>query len=120
MLIKKNDINVLQQFFNQLTNMFIKKIYFQGKGYKIRKVNKHNFIEFFFGFCHFTIINFLNYKLKLRKKWSFLLFYATASWLNYRLINLKKLKPWNVYTGRGLRIKKQISFKKPKRKARFI
>jgi len=118
--LPKNYSKTLQYFFNQLTTIFLKKIYFQGKGYKIRKIKDFNFIEFFFGYCHFTIINFLFYKLKLRKKWSFLLYYTSKAWLHYRLNFLIKLKKWNIYTWRGLRVKKNLIFKKPKRKATFI
>lgn len=115
-----NTLKRIQQFLFVLSYWRYVRIYYTGKGYKIKKYKTRNLLSFFFGACHFKIINIPGYPLKFKRRRSFSLYYKSALLLKYNLNQIMMIKPLNLYTQRGLKHSKQIIYKKPKRKATFI
>jgi hypothetical protein len=115
-----NTLRRMQQFLFILSYWRYVRIYYTGKGYKIKKYKTKNLLSFFFGACHVKILNIPEYILKFKKRRSFSLYYKSTLLLKYNLNQIMLIKPLNLYTQRGLKHSKQIIYKKPKRKATFI
>ena len=90
---------------------FFKKINFKGKGYYMFK-NKRNMLTFRFGKYHRTYLLVMRAKLKFITKRR--LFFRSRSQLNLANTGnaLKTVRPINVFTGRGIRFKRQILYRK--------
>ena len=96
------------------------RIMYTGKGYRIRKHTGLNLLDFTFGACHFVKAFLPKYKLKLRKKRSITVFYKNSANLMAGFWKITNIKLINLYTQRGLRNSKKITFRKPKSKAAYI
>ena len=96
------------------------RIMYTGKGYRIRRHTGLNMLDFTFGACHFVKAFLPKYKLKLRKKRSITVFYKNSVGLMFGFWKITNIKLINLYTQRGLRNSKRITFRKPKSKAAYI
>lgn len=89
---------------------FIKKIKFKGKGYKIMKNKKFFFL--IFNNSHITWYIFINIiSLKITKQ-KYLFLYKNKCILQKKLKVFYNIRPWNIFTKRGLRFSKQKIWKK--------
>lgn len=122
--IKNNDKlrleNKLNIFLNSLNIYFYSKIKFKGKGFRIKFFKKIKILKFYFGKSHKTFLFLKKINKKKINKYKFII-----SGLNKTKINLIKkiicnIKPINVYTLRGLRLSRQIIFKRKGKKGTYI
>lgn len=118
-LKKKNYLNlkINKNFFNLFLfswdNFFFSKLYFIGKGFKIKKIKNNTYLNF--NYSHMNLlVNQKNIIKKIQKN-KLLIFgkdiYKFKDTLNY-ILGIKKL---NKYTTRGLRATKQIVYKKKRK-----
>lgn len=117
-----NNSNKTQQFINNLNRSvnfyFTKKINFSGKGYKIRKVHKtlKNSIQkslmFYFNKSHLNIIYFFGLKIKKIKKTKLLILTTNSKNLNLIINLVLNIKHFNPFTSKGLRLSRQVVYKK--------
>lgn len=112
--------NKIKQFFFFLICWKKFKIAYTGKGYRIRKYPKLNFLDFTFGPCHFVKAFVPNYKLKLKKKKCIIVYYKYPFIVKKNFEKICNIKPINLYTQRGLRHSKKIVYRKPKNKAVYV
>ena len=101
----------LQESLYSFYKPVFKKIKFKGKGYYIYK-NKRNTITPQFGYSHrlylysyFTSVRFLS-------KTSIFIFGLKKSDVVLIGLGIKKMRPINIFTGRGVRFSRQIVYKK--------
>ena len=87
------------------------KLKFKGKGYYIYK-NYRNSIAPQFGYYHRIYIYAFFNKVKFLSKTKLLLFGLIKQDLLYTAHTLKRKRPINIFTGRGVRFAKQIIYKK--------
>lgn len=110
--------NNYRLFYKTLTNLLksfylptILKIKFKGKGYYVYK-NKRNTITPQFGYAHRLYLYSYFVSAKFLSKTSILLFGFNYQDLKSVALGLKKMRPINIFTGRGVRFSKQIIYKK--------
>ena len=87
------------------------KIKFKGKGYYIYK-NKRSTITPQFGFAHRHYIYAFYTSVNFRTKTSIMLYGMSLTDLHTLGLQIKSLRPINIFTGRGVRFNKQIIYKK--------
>ena len=93
------------------TSFFFIKIKFRGKGYYIYK-NKRNTIAPQFGYAHrIYIYSFFNY-VKFLTKTKVLIFGFSKKDIITNAFNIKRQRPINIFTGKGVRFAKQLIYKK--------
>ena len=93
------------------TSFFFLKIKFRGKGYYLYK-NKRNTITPQFCYYHrIYIYSFFNY-VKFLTKTKILIFGFVKNDILTNAYNLKKKRPINIFTGKGVRFAKQVIYKK--------
>jgi hypothetical protein len=107
----KHFLRLVKLLFYSFSFFFFKKIKFKGKGYYIFK-NKRNTITFRFGYSHRIYLYFFGNFVKFLSKTSIFIF-----GVNYREIvnyghNLISTRPYNLFTGKGVRFTRQIIYKK--------
>lgn len=107
----KHFLHLLKILFYSFSFFFFKKIKFKGKGYYIFK-NKRNTITFRFGYSHRIYLYFFGNFVKFLSKTSIFIF-----GINYReIVNyghcLIATRPYNLFTGKGVRFTRQIIYKK--------
>ena len=95
-------------------NFFFSKIYFLGKGFKLKKINKN--IYFNFNYSHIKLLINQDIIIKKIQKTKLILFSKNLHKLNNLCRYILDIKKINVYTKRGLRKSKQIIRKKIKSK----
>ena len=102
--------NIINNFLFTWDNFFFSKIYFLGKGFKLKKFKKN--IYFNFNYSHIKLI--INNKIIIKKiqKNKILLFSKNINYLIKFSQLIKKIRTISPYTKRGLRINKQIIYKK--------
>lgn len=105
---------LLNNFLFTWENFFFSKIYFLGKGFKLKKVN--NNIYFNFNYSHIKLLINQNIIIKKIQKTKLVLFSKNLHKLNTLCKDILNIKKINVYTKRGLRKNKQIIRKKIKSK----
>lgn len=88
---------------------FWKKILFKGKSYKIKVAKNQTKITFRMGFSHWTKFRFYNFTGSIYRytRQKFIVFTYNYYILNMLLTQIKKIRPINPYTKRGLRISQQ-------------
>lgn len=111
-----------QQFINSLNKCinfyFTKKINFSGKGYKIRKTHKicTNYVQkcltFYFNKSHLNVLYFFGLKIKKLKKTKLLVLSTNHKDLNLIINLILNIKHFNPFTSKGLRLSRQIVYKK--------
>lgn len=96
-----------------LLNWFFKKIKYQGKGLKIKKSVKKTTILFNLGSSH-TSIMFFDYKsatlLRTKKNTFTALFFKKSNYISNKLTSI--IRPYNIYTKRGVRVARQIMYRR--------
>lgn len=100
-------------FFNliySLSHVFIKKITFKGKGYKLLK--KKHVLYFFLNHAHITWSFFFNIICKKLLKYKYIYIYKNINKLLQILHKIIQIRFLNIFTKRGLRFSKQKVFKK--------
>ena len=104
-------INSLFHMFNLFFTPFINKIKFKGKGYYIYR-NYRNTITPQFGHSHryYLYAYFINVRFLTKTK--VLMFGVNKKDLLELSLILKKFRPINIFTGRGVRFSKQLIYKK--------
>lgn len=101
----------LGNLFARFQRPFFKKIRFKGKGYYMYK-NARNTIAPQFGYAHRVYIYSQATSVKFLSKTKILLFGLSALDATNVAYNLKKVKPINIFTGRGVRFARQLVYKK--------
>jgi ribosomal protein L6P/L9E len=100
----------LNNFLFTWDNFFFSKIYFLGKGFKLKKINKN--IYFNFNYSHIKLLISQNVLIKKIQKTKLLIFSKNLSNVKALSLKIKNIKGLNPYTKRGLRGSKQIVYKK--------
>jgi len=104
------DKNFLNNFLFTWENFFFSKIYFLGKGFKLKKFK--NTTYFNFNYSHINLLVTKKTIIKKIQKNKLLIFSKNLTNLNSLsnlIVSIKKINP---YTKRGLRKTKQIIYKK--------
>ena len=108
--INKNFIN---SFLFSWENFFFSKLYFVGKGFKIKKIQNNTFLNF--NYSHMNlIINQKNIVKKIQKN-KLIIFGKNLTKFNKIINTILNVKNLNKYTLRGLRSTKQIVYKKKRK-----
>lgn len=110
--------NFFKLFFNYFKNLlysftkiFFRKLKFKGKGYYIFK-NYRNTIALQFGYSHMLYVYSFFVTVKFLSKTSVFMFGINKINLLNRSNALYKLRPINVFTGKGIRFSRQIVYRK--------
>jgi ribosomal protein L6P/L9E len=109
--LNKNSSIILNKQVKSIDFYFFKKIQFFGKGFKIKKLKKQ-ILNMFFNKSHITFLKWNNIFLKKIKKTKIIIYstnYYNIKLLSYKLIKCRFL---NVFTKKGLRISRQLIYKK--------
>lgn len=114
----ENIDNIINSINTSLNFYFSKKIIFSGKGYKIKKSSKnfysklYKFFIFYFNKSHFNILYFFSVKIKKLKKTKILLYNVNYQYLTNICKTIINIRPFNPFTLKGLRLSRQIIYKK--------
>lgn len=104
-------LSKLQNLFMLFSQVFFAKLKFKGKGYYIYK-NHRNTIAPQFGYAHRVYVYSQTASVRFLSKTKILLFglskqdVLTTGW------DLIRVKPMNIFTGRGIRFARQVVYKK--------
>ena len=104
-------LNLLANIFYSFSKLFFLKLKFKGKGYYIYK-NSRNTITSQFGHSHRIYIYSVFISVKFLTKTIVFLFGSSKTDILTVGYLVKKAKPINIFTGRGVRFSKQIIYKK--------
>jgi hypothetical protein len=77
-------------------------------------------MKFYFGRSHITIFKFKKIQIKKSGKYKFILKNLNPKSLKITALNVVNIKPINVYTLRGLRLSRQLVFKRKGKKGSYI
>nr|YP_010725825.1 50S ribosomal protein L6 [Bakuella subtropica]WDY80870.1 50S ribosomal protein L6 [Bakuella subtropica] len=106
------------QFRNQLekvwffaNSFFFTKLKFRGKGYYLYK-SRRNTLAFRFGYSHRVYKRTIAVFYRLFSKTEIFLWGGLDSSLNNFGYSLKLIRPYNQYTGKGVRFLRQITYRK--------
>lgn len=105
-----------QQHLNSLNGFFLKsfsshwaRVVFRGKGFRLRKFKACNKLTLNFGHSHWAkVVLSLNYFFRKLKRQNYITLFSHYSEVRVFRSIIKQIKPLNVYTKRGLRLKKQF------------
>lgn len=106
-------------FIPSLERLFFEKLTFKGKSFKITR-KKKKFYDFDFGHAHYTYVIFFNIIFKKRKKYQYYIKRTNYFWFCRFLGEVMNLRQWNMYTQRGLRLKRQLLFKKTGKVSTYV
>jgi ribosomal protein L6P/L9E len=110
-----NYYRLFWNFLNQVLKAFYSpsflKLKFKGKGYYIYK-NKRNTITPQFGYAHRLYLYSYFVSVRFLSKTSIIIFGFNWCDLIQTGLGIKKMRPINIFTGRGVRFSKQIIYKK--------
>jgi len=104
-------IKTILNIFYSFSKYFFRKIKFKGKGYYIYK-NTRNTITSQFGHSHRIYIYAFFVSVKFLTKTTVFLFGSSKKDVLSIGFLIKKAKPINIFTGRGVRFSRQIVYKK--------
>ncbi len=90
---------------------FFKKIRFRGKGYYMYK-NARQTIAPQFGYAHRVYVYAQANSVKFLSKTKILLFGLSELEIHKAAHSLKRTKPMNIFTGRGVRFARQVVYRK--------
>lgn len=114
-LISNSNVNLFKTFFKKTFSLMnvptFRKIKFKGKGYYIYK-NKRNTVAPQFNYAHRLYIYSFFSSMKFLSKTSVIIFGYYLEDIKLIALNIKKQRPINIFTGRGVRFNKQIVYKK--------
>jgi hypothetical protein len=77
-------------------------------------------MKFYFGKSHITIFKFKKVQIKKSGKYKFILKNLNPTILKNIALNVTNIKPVNIYTLRGLRLSRQLIFKRKGKKGSYI
>lgn len=103
--------NIFKLVFFSFTKVFFRKLKFKGKGYYIYK-NKRNTIALRFGYSHIKRLFFFFSYVKFLSKTSVFIFGIDKFTITSLSIQLKNVRPINIFTGKGVRFTRQIIYRK--------
>lgn len=103
--------NSFKNVFYSFSKIFFKKLKFKGKGYYIYK-NIRNTIALQMGYSHIIRLYAFKVHVKFTAKTVIFMFGLNRRNLTTSGFSLKKLKPINIFTGRGIRFSRQIVYRK--------
>jgi hypothetical protein len=110
-----NDYRLLWKLLLRTLRLFYSplflKVKFKGKGYYIYK-NKRSTITPQFGYAHRLYLYSYFISVKFLSKTSIIVFGFELSDLVFVSLGIKKMRPINIFTGRGVRFSRQIIYKK--------
>lgn len=102
----------IRAVFFSFSKIFFRKLKFKGKGHYMYK-NKRNTIALKMGYSHLIRLYAFTVYMKFTGKTTIFIF----GWSDLKIFTkgllLRKLKPINIFTGRGIRFSKQIVYRKP-------
>ena len=110
--------SIMDDINNNINNYFSKKITFIGKGYKLKRFVKnkkpllHNLISFYFNTSHINIVYFFNIIVKKLKKTKIIVSSVNKNYLTNILKLILNIKRLNLFTQKGLRMSRQLVYKK--------
>lgn len=103
--------NFYKNIFFSFSKLFFIKIKFKGKGYYIYK-NNRNTIALQFGYSHLYYLYSFFITVKFLTKTNILMFGINKNDITYSSNMLYKIKPINIFTGKGIRFSRQIIYRK--------
>lgn len=103
--------NHIKIVFYSFSKIFFRKLKFKGKGYYIYK-NIRNTIALQMGYSHIIRLYAFKVHVKFTAKTVIFTFGLNKKNLTVHGFSLKKLKPINIFTGRGIRFSRQIVYRK--------
>lgn len=123
--LKKNWNLILNKINKNLflfENIFFDKIKFKGKGFRVRFKKNSKILKFTFGHSHinYLFINDVKTKVKRLGKYKYIFKSKNKIKMNLFLKKVKNIKPINMYTKRGIRISRQIIYKRKGKKSTYI
>lgn len=105
---KQQDLQSLNIFFLKSVSIHWTRVVFRGKGFRLRKFKNYNKLTLNFGHSHWAKVTLsINYFFKKLKRQNYLALFNHYTELHTFRSIIKQIKPLNVYTKRGLRLKKQ-------------
>lgn len=107
----RSSLKFITTLFNRFSLPFFLKVRFKGKGYYVYK-NYRNTIAPQFGYAHRVYIYAQATSVRFLSKTKVLLFGLCARDVYAVGYSLKKVKPINIFTGRGVRFARQVIYKK--------
>ena len=114
-----NKINKNIFIFNSI---FFNKIKFKGKGFRVRFKKNQRILKFTFGHSHINYVFINNSKTRVKRlgKYKYVLKSKNDLKMNLFLKKICNIKPINIYTKRGIRLGKQIIYKRKGKKSTYI
>ncbi len=111
----------LNMFLMSWHHYFFLKMRFKGKIYKVKRTKKKK-LKLSFGRSHKTIVILKNLFLKKRKKQKHKFFFISSNLneLKQSASIIKNVRPINMFTQRGLRLSRQIIYKKIGKKSSYL
>lgn len=103
--------NYFKFLFISFSFFFFRKLKFRGKGYYIFK-NKRNTVTFRFGYSHRIYLYFYGTFVKFLSKTSIFIYGINKNDIINYGHTLKNVRPYNLFTGKGVRFTRQILYKK--------
>lgn len=100
----------LNKFILKTFSLHWMRISFRGKGYRLRKFKTFSKVTLNFGHSHWAklaLVSDIYFFKKLRRQ-NYLCFVKGYDFYKYLKLDMKIFKALNVYTKRGLRLKKQF------------
>lgn len=112
--------NTLNRWISSWDSYYFKKIKFKGKVYKITKL-KNNNIRLSFGRCHRNIVAIRSVTTVKKKKIKNKVFMYSVNkyYLDTASTLITNVRPINLFTQRGLRLSKQIVYRKIGKKSSY-
>jgi ribosomal protein L6P/L9E len=122
--VNNNRVNKISKkinsFLNSWDSYYFSKIKFKGKVYKISKY-RYNNLKLSFGRCHKNMMVVRSLFLKKRKKvkTKCMLFGTSKYDLDFSKSLITNVRPINMFTQRGLRLARQIVYRKIGKKSSY-
>jgi ribosomal protein L6P/L9E len=115
-------INKINKNIFMFDNMFFNKIKFKGKGFRVRFKKNSKILKFTFGHSHinYIFVNQKTTKIKRLGKYKYIFKNKNDIEMNSFLKKLCNIKPINMYTKRGIRLSRQIIYKRKGKKSTYI
>jgi len=112
-------IRLISEVIYTMLRLWYTKITFKGKGFKIKKRRRTKTIKFFFYHSHLNAVIFKKSKLKQKKKNKIIVKFW--NYMNYKKTEatVTAVRGLNIFTKRGLRISRQLVFKKTGKKSNY-
>jgi ribosomal protein L6P/L9E len=104
--------NAVNLIITSLVQKFFRKIKFRGKGYKLARGRQRNTLTFQFGHSHriFEYTYLVSIRAVMKQA---LIFYGTNLIdVDETARNVRRWRPINIYTGRGIRFNRQSVYRK--------